>query len=218
MSNQINKITKLYSFLQKEHGPPSGQWRLWCKKSKTIADREEIIIGAILTQNTNWSNVSKAMGQLKDKRAVNLVRIQDLGIRRLKAMIKPAGFFNSKAQYLKNIVDFVLSYGGVRKMMSMDFEKLRPEILKVKGVGPETADSILNYALDLPVFVIDEYTRRIVKKFKITKKVDYNFLQNLFQNNIRKDFRLYQDFHALIVIYNKAPFTRHLARLARLSC
>jgi endonuclease-3 related protein len=88
-------------------------------------------------------------------------------------------------------------------MKKEDGKKLREKLLKLKGIGPETADSILLYALDKPVFVIDEYTRRLVKKRNLAKNFSYKFLQELFEKNLKKDFRLYQDFHALIVIDGK---------------
>jgi endonuclease-3 related protein len=86
----------------------------------------------------------------------------------------------------------------------VDFEILRNELLKLKGIGPETADSILLYALDKPIFVVDEYTRRLVKERKLAKKLSYNFLQNLFEKNLKKDLNLYQNFHALIVTHGKS--------------
>jgi endonuclease-3 related protein len=88
-------------------------------------------------------------------------------------------------------------------MKKIELKELREELLKLKGIGPETADSILLYALDKPVFVIDEYTKRLIRKRNLAKNLNYNFLQKLFEENLRKDFRLYQDFHALIVIDGK---------------
>ena len=88
-------------------------------------------------------------------------------------------------------------------MKKAELEELREELLKLKGIGPETADSILLYALDKPIFVIDEYTRRLVKKHNLADETNYQFLQKLFEENLRKDYRLYQDFHALIVINGK---------------
>lgn len=120
---------------------------------------------------------------------------------KIKNLIKPCGFYKTKFRYLINLVRFVLrNYGSLTKMRRSDGKEVREQLLKIKGVGPETADSILLYALDKPVFVIDEYTRRLVAKRGLTKDLTYNSLQELFERNLKRDFRLYQDFHALIVI------------------
>lgn len=200
-----NKIQNLYKKLKKQHGEPAGQWRLWCKRPKTVREREEVIIGAILTQNTNWRNVAKAMENLKAMRVCSLAGIGQIGQDRIKIgqIIKPAGFYNAKSKYLLAIAKFFEEIGGVKKAMRMDMAELRKMLLAQKGVGPETADSILNYALDMPSFVIDEYTRRIVRREKISQSRDYDFLKKLFEKNIKKDFVVYQDLHALIVIDNK---------------
>jgi endonuclease-3 related protein len=101
----------------------------------------------------------------------------------------------------------VKNYGGLSKMKRENLEKLRKELLKLKGIGKETADSILLYALDKPVFVIDEYTKRIMKIKKLAKNFSYDYLQEMFQRNLRKDFKLYQDFHALLVIEAQNQFS-----------
>ena len=118
-------------------------------------------------------------------------------------MIRAAGFYSGKSKYLLEIAKFFEEIGGVKKAMKMEMAELRKMLLAQKGVGPETSDSILNYALDMPSFVVDEYTRRIVKKEKISRSRDYDFLKKLFEKNIKKDFAGYQDFHALIVIAGK---------------
>lgn len=206
----VNKIQNLYKKLKKQHGEPAGQWRLWCKRPKTIREREEVIIGAILTQNTNWRNVAKAMKNLKATRMCSLAGIRRIGQDRTKIgqIIKPAGFYNVKSKYLLAIAKFFEEIGGVKEAMKMDMVNLRKALLAQKGVGPETADSILNYALDMPSFVIDEYTRRIVEKEKISKSVDYEYLKRMFEEGIRKDYAVYQDAHALIVIEGKAGDNR----------
>ena len=125
--------------------------------------------------------------------------ISDETLRKIAKYIKSAGFYNQKSKYLYNLAKYFIE----NNLKGKNFEQLRKELLKVKGVGPETADSILLYALEKPVFVIDEYTRRLAKKHGISSNPDYNRLQNLFENNINKDYRLYQDLHALIVIDGK---------------
>jgi endonuclease-3 related protein len=109
-----------------------------------------------------------------------------------------------KADYLFHLAEFILrKYNDVEKMKEANTEQLREELLDQKGVGPETADSILLYALEKPVFVIDEYTRRLVKSKDLSRNLSYAHLQRLFEENMRKNYELYQDFHALIVIDGK---------------
>ena len=206
-----NKILALYQFLRKKYCKPGGQWSFWCKWPKTNREKERIIIEAILTQRTNWKNVELAMANLKKARLDSLRRILR-NKRRLVLCIKPSGFYKQKSRHLIGLAKFILSqYGGLEKMAKEPILKLRAELLKLKGVGPETADSILLYALEKPVFVIDEYTKRLLNsKFKIQKSkfkylptAKYEDLQKLFESNLPRDWRLYQDFHALIVIEGK---------------
>jgi endonuclease-3 related protein len=219
----MNVFEKLYKELKRKYGMPKGQWKLWCKRPKIGREREEVIIGAILTQRTNWKNVELALNNLKKAKINSLKSILRLGEKRLAPLIRPSGFYQTKANYLFHLVEFILkNYGNLEKMRKADLKELKEQLLELKGIGPETADSILLYALDKTVFVIDEYTRRIVKKRGLAdtlatklsrsesegKEEDevlfaYAFLQKLFEKNLRKDFRLYQDFHALIVINGK---------------
>jgi len=200
----MNTFEKLYKELKRKYGPPKGQWSLWCKRSKTNKERERVIIEAILTQRTNWRNVELAIKNLNQAKISSLQDIFRRGPKKLENLIKPSGFYKAKAQYLFNLVKFIIeNYDSLEKMKKEKTEKLREKLLQLKGIGPETADSILLYALDKPIFVIDEYTRRLVKKRKLAKNLSYNFLQKLFEKNLRKDFKLYQDFHALIVINGK---------------
>ena len=201
---KMNAFKNLYQELKKKYGLPYGQWVLWCKKQKNNQEREEVIIGAILTQRTNWRNVELAIKNLNQAKIKSLKDIYGRGPKKLESLIKPSGFYKTKAQYLFNLAKFIIeSYGGLEKMKKEKTEVLREKLLKLKGIGPETADSILLYALDKPIFVIDEYTRRLVKKRKLAKNLSYTSLQKLFEKNLRKDFKLYQDLHALIVIDGK---------------
>ena len=197
-------LAKLYKQLKKKYGPPQGQWSLWCKRPKTEKEREEVIIEAILTQRASWNNVTLAFGNLKRKKMDRLKGIYQAGEKKLAPLIRPSGFYKTKANYLFRLAGFILkNYGGVNKMKKEKLQDLREKLLKLKGVGLETADSILLYGLDKPVFVIDEYTRRLMKRHKLAKNLSYQFLQKLFEGKIKRDFRLYQDFHALIVIDGK---------------
>ncbi|MFH0779658.1 MAG: hypothetical protein V1928_02245 [Parcubacteria group bacterium] len=192
-----NKITDLYKALRKKHGRPSGQWRLWCKRPKSTAEREEVIIGAILAQNTNWKNVELSLNKLKKAKRCSLDEIYKLGKRNmpgLAELIRPSGFYNSKAKYLLAAAAFFCENGGVERIKNQKIKKSRKQLLELKGVGPETADSILLYALDKPAFVIDEYTRRIL---------NYDRLQKIFESRLPRNYKAYQDFHALIVIEGK---------------
>ncbi|MBI2627003.1 MAG: endonuclease [Parcubacteria group bacterium] len=200
-----NKILEIYKQLYKKRGHPKNQWVLWCKNPKTIKEREEVIIGSILTQQTNWKNVEKAIKNLKFANCVRLERIYNLGKKKpekLKNLIRPSGFYNIKTKYLINIARFFVQNGGVAKFLKSKqmVHDLRSMIHNVHGVGQETADSILLYALDKPVFVIDEYTKRFARKEGISKTLSYSHLQRLFEKSLTKDFKLYQIFHALIVI------------------
>ncbi|MFH1671616.1 MAG: hypothetical protein ABH889_02490 [Candidatus Portnoybacteria bacterium] len=201
---KMNVFEKLYKEIKGEYGMPKGQWKLWCKRPKTRQEREEVAIGAILTQRTNWKNAELALNNLKKAKITSLKDIYRLGAKTLAPLIRPSGFYQAKAQYLFNLTRFIVkNYGGLAGIRKAELKELREELLELKGIGPETADSILLYALDKPVFVIDEYTRRLVKKRGLADNLSYPFLQKLFEKNLRKDFRLYQDFHALIVIDGK---------------
>ena len=199
-----NVFENLYKELKRKHGQPQGQWQLWCKRPKTEKDKEEVIFGAILTQRTNWKNVELAIANLKKAKINSLKNISKTRKRRFAPLIKPSGFYQTKAGYLLNLAKYIVkNYGSVAKMKIQNTENLREKLLQLKGIGPETADSILLYALDKPVFVIDEYTRRLIKKRQLAQNLSYGFLQELFERNLKKDFKLYQDLHALIVIDGK---------------
>ncbi|MFH0856306.1 MAG: endonuclease [bacterium] len=203
----MNKIKFQYNILRKKYGKPAGQWMLWGKRPKTFEEKEEIIIGAILTQQTNWNNVMRALENFKNEKCLSLARIYKLGKRdknKLKELIKPSGFYNQKTEYLLNLVNFIIEkYKTLDNMEKVPADILREELLKIKGIGEETADSILLYAMEKPVFVIDEYTRRFCKENKITDVRSYSYLQKLFSDNLPKNYKLYQDYHALIVIDGK---------------
>jgi len=201
-----NKIIKLYEKLLKLYGQPEGQWKLWCKRPKSIRQREEVIIGAILTQRANWKNVMLAIDNLKKAKIGTLSGVYKLGLKnknKLADLIKPSGFYKQKADYLLEMAGFFKKSGGIEKVRKIELKEFREKLLDLHGVGPETADSILLYGLDKPIFVIDEYTRRLVKKEKLARDLSYDHLQKLFESNLPRDFALYQDFHALIVINGK---------------
>jgi len=162
----------------------------------------EVMIGAILTQNTAWTNVEKAIFNLKGKNMMNVEGLQNIPKDLLAEEIKPAGYFNIKAGRLKNLIHFIVeNYSGdIGRLFKEKTETLREGLLSIKGVGPETADSILLYAAKRPVFVIDAYTYRILNRHGIVEdQITYDDLQSFFMENLIEDAELFNEFHALIV-------------------
>ncbi len=218
---KTNTILNLYKALYDKYGAPHGQWVLWCKRPKTTKEKEEIIVGAILAQRTNWRNAELALANLKKAKALSLKGIYNLGkkdIKQLRELIRPSGFYQSKSKYLLSIASFFLQNRGLKRVSLLSPLDLRHSLLNLPGVGPETADSMLLYALEKPVFVIDEYTRRFLEKNgrKTRKPAPYEHLRKMFEDGIAKNFKrfktisraksiveLCQDFHALIVIDGK---------------
>ncbi|MBD3207936.1 MAG: endonuclease [Candidatus Nealsonbacteria bacterium] len=196
----MNRAERQYRDLLDKHGQPQGQWRLWCKRPKNIEEKQEVMIGAVLTQNTNWNNAEQAIFNLKENQLCNLRRIYQKDKKIISELIRPSRFYKQKTDYLCNLSEFVIGNKGVRELEKHPQNGLRKKLLSVKGLGKETADSILLYALEKPVFVIDAYTKRFVKRKSLTKNLSYNHLQNYFEQRLPKDYALFQDFHALIVI------------------
>ena len=166
----------------------------------------EVIVGAILTQNTNWKNVEKAIVNLKSARVLSPQALHKIPAAKLAALIKPVGYFNIKAKRLKNFLSFLYKeYGGkLARMEREDLPVLRRKLLGVNGIGPETADSILLYAFDKPSFVVDAYTKRIFSRHKIiSRDIDYSALQELFAKNLKTDVKMFNEYHALIVRLGK---------------
>ena len=200
----MNRIQALYAELKREYGKPEGQWSLWCKRPKTLKEKELIAIEAILTQRANWKNVQLAVANLKKADCLGLKNILATSDRKLSRLVRPSGFYRQKAERLKILARFLLEdCGGIGPASEIPLNELRPRLLALKGVGPETADDILLYGLEKPVFVIDEYTRRLARSLNLTRVFSYQSLQELFEENLKKDYRSYQDFHALIVINGK---------------
>jgi endonuclease-3 related protein len=166
----------------------------------------EVAVGAILTQNTNWGNVEKAINNLKKEKVLDAKTLNEMPHKRLASLIKPAGYFNIKAKRLKNFLSFLSNHysGSMEKMKTGDLHVLRKNLLDVNGVGPETADSILLYALEKPVFVIDAYTKRVLQRHGLApEKTTYHELQELFHKNLPLDVNLYNEYHALFVMVGK---------------
>ncbi|MDD5431690.1 MAG: endonuclease III domain-containing protein [Candidatus Omnitrophica bacterium] len=162
----------------------------------------EVIIGAILTQNTSWQNVSRAIENLKKEKVLTPQGIKKISEKKLAALIRPSGYYNIKSKRLKNFLIFLFkNYNGSIERMSLGKPKdLRKALLGVNGIGPETADSILLYALGKPVFVVDAYTKRILSRHKIIEEnAPYHQVQDLLMNNLHCEKKLFNEFHALLV-------------------
>ncbi len=166
----------------------------------------EIMVGAILTQNTNWSNVEKAIENLKKRGLMDPRSIVSISTDELGMLLKPSGFFRQKAIRLKRFCRFILERfnGDIEAMKREDLGALRKELLSIKGIGKETCDSILLYALDKPIFVVDAYTHRILNRHGIVEEdASYDELQELFMSSLPKDVKLFNEFHALFVLTGK---------------
>lgn len=199
------RIYKKYIDLLKKHGNPAYFWPQWCAKKKSLREREIIIIGAILTQRTSWHNADLALRNLQKADLFSISKIADLKkLDRFTKLIKPAGFYQTKPKRLYGLCRFIVKEcGGVDNFAKEDLQIARQKLLALYGIGPETADTILLYALDKPSFVVDEYTKRLVKTERLSDNFDYNVIKNLFEASLPESAKIYQDFHALIIISQK---------------
>jgi len=191
------QLTEIYELAFERFGPQ--HW--WPGETQF-----EIITGAILTQNTSWANVEKAIANLKSADRLTPEKLHHLDLSQLAALIRPAGYYNIKAKRLKNFVDWLFdNYDGkLTNLESVDTDRLRAELLAIKGIGPETADSILLYAFDRAVFVVDAYTARIACRHGLIEPdADYEQLRDLFQSNLPQDTGLFNEYHALLVRLGK---------------
>ena len=167
----------------------------------------EIIIGAILAQNTSWRNVEQALARLKGQGALSVEKLTQMEEDHLAEMVRPAGTYRVKARRLKNFFRFLQEgyHGRIEALGTPPLEKLRDQLLGVRGIGPETADSILLYALGRPTFVVDTYTHRIFSRHRLVpEESDYESLRSFFMESLPEEVPLYNEFHALIVRTGKA--------------
>ena len=170
----------------------------------------EVMVGAILTQNTAWRNVEKAINNLKKENLLEPRKLYSLKQEELAQLIKPSGYYNIKAKRLKNFINLFINdfKGSTKKMFSGDSGELREKLLNVNGIGPETADSILLYAGEKPFFVVDAYTKRIFSRHKlISEYYTYYQIQDFFIKNLDRDVKLFNEFHAQIVMLGKTVCT-----------
>jgi endonuclease-3 related protein len=176
--SRSKELGRYYSALHSRWGPQN--W--WPAQS-----RLEVIAGAYLTQNTNWSNVEKAIANLRRTRVLSVRGLREIPLRRLERLVRPSGYFRQKAQRLKIFIRYLDKHyqGSLDRMFARPTEQLRTELLALHGVGPETADSILLYAGNHPVFVVDAYTRRVLDRHGlITAKTTYEQIRALMEEAI----------------------------------
>jgi endonuclease III related protein len=187
------ELLEIYGCLLRHYGPQN-----WWPGDTAF----EMMVGAILTQNTNWGNVEKAIANLKAAGALDPHAINEMPEKRLAELIRPSGYFNIKSRRLKSYINYFVKYygGDADKMRDAEFNRLREEVLAVNGIGPETADSILLYALGLPTFVVDAYTKRIFSRHGFFPELaDYHEVRRFFMDRLPADTKLYNEYHALIV-------------------
>ena len=166
----------------------------------------EVIVGAVLTQNTAWQNVAQAIANLKREGLLDASALLDAEPETVKALIAPAGFFNVKYDRLMNVLMYLTRHDlDLERFRHLSVADLRDELLQVNGIGPETADSILLYAFERPVFVVDAYTRRLFSRLGHgwMERGPYDEIQKLFMEVLPRDAGLYNEFHALIVVHCK---------------
>lgn len=166
----------------------------------------EVCVGAILTQNTNWGNVEKAIANLKAAGRLTLSGIAALPAQELAALIRPAGYFNVKARRLQSFCNAVQAAepSSLERFLAQDWRQLRPWLLAINGIGPETADSMLLYAANQPSFVVDAYTRRIFSRLGLVDEaIGYDALRSFCMQQLPEDPALFNEFHALLVEHGK---------------
>jgi endonuclease-3 related protein len=178
-----------------------GPQRWWPART-----RFEVIVGAILTQNTSWTNVERAVAALRRQRLLTPKALANVPLQQLESAIRPAGYYRQKARRLKAFVSFLQEhYGGsLRRMFQTPTATLRHQLLQVHGIGPETADSILLYAGHHPVFVVDAYTRRILSRHGLLDgRLQYEQIQRWFEAHLPRSAPLFNEYHALLVEVGK---------------
>lgn len=162
----------------------------------------EVIAGAILTQNTAWKNVEKSLEALRRHGLMSPEAIHAVPDEELASLIRPSGYYNRKAKKLKAFCSYLMDHreGDLDRLLSQDMDQLRPELLQIYGIGPETADSILLYAAHQPSFVVDTYTHRIFSRHGLVpEEADYDELRDYFMDCLEPDVSFFQEYHALIV-------------------
>ncbi|RLL88802.1 endonuclease [Petrotoga sp. HKA.pet.4.5] len=190
--NRVYEIYKdLYDYYGPQHWWPADGWF-------------EVNVGAILTQNTAWNNVEKSIENLKQRDLLEPKKLSKIKEDDLAQLIRSSGFYNLKSKRLKNFLEWLKKYNyDIAKIKNKSVTSLREELLSIKGIGKETADSILLYAFEMPVFVIDAYTKRMFSRLGLILSREYDEFQDFFEKNLTKDVQLYNEYHALIVKHSK---------------
>lgn len=193
----MSKLEQVYKILFKTFGPQ--HW--WPGETPF-----EIIVGAVLTQNTSWQNVERAIKNLRDADLLEPQALFDVPVEELEELIRPAGYYRIKARRLRSLLEFIISkyHGSIATMFDTELYDLRRQLLEINGIGPETADSILLYAGNKPIFVVDAYTHRVFSRHGwIDFEADYHRIQEYVQDELPGDVRLFNEYHALIVRLGK---------------
>lgn len=205
MLHEMYKIL-LEKYKPRKWWPTTAKGKLKPEYSGGPSDEKEmfeVIIGAILTQNTSWKNVEKAIIKLNKENLIDIEKIYSIDIEKLKELIRPAGYYNQKAERLKIIAEF-LKNRTIKDLKKLKITELRELLLSVKGIGPETADSIILYAFNKPIFAIDTYTKRIFSRLGILEEsASYDEWQSYFHEQLEPSTKLFQEYHALIVEHAK---------------
>ncbi len=194
----MNIVQQIYSILLKEFSDRNW-WPVISNNPKL-----EICLGAILTQSTNWKNVEKAILKLNENNLIDSEKLKKIKVEELASLIISSGYYNQKAKKIKNFIEFLFKEfnGNLDYLFSLEIEELRSKLLRINGIGKETADSIILYAANKPIFVIDAYTKRIFTRLGY-KEDDYDKLQKFFMYNIEKDSKVFNQYHALLVELGK---------------
>lgn len=195
--NKHLRLIKIYKKLLENYGEQN--W--WPADSKL-----ECAIGAILTQNTSWNNVEKAIINIKSVMDITIENLSVLSTNELSLLIRPSGFYKQKAKRIKRLIEFINNQyeGKIENMEHENLKSLRAGLLSINGIGPETADCILLYVVNKPIFVIDKYTYRLLYRHGfIIRETSYSEMQNLFMENLGNRSGLFGEFHALIVEVGK---------------
>lgn len=203
----VSELGIYYDALFRAYGPQ--HW--WPGRT-----RFEIVVGAILTQNTSWSNVERAIAELRREKLLSVAAFERVPLARLARLIRSSGYFRQKARKLKAFVKFLREeyQGSLDKLFAVPTAELREQLLTVHGIGPETADSILLYAGKHPVFVVDAYTRRILERHQLVHpKAAYEEIRGVFEHSLPPSPPMFNEYHALIVHTGK-----HFCRKREPSC
>ncbi len=172
----------------------------------------EVMVGAILTQSAAWLNVEKAIANLKVVKALSPQALRRLSLPEIATLIHPCGYYNTKARKLKSLAHWLGEYcnDNLNKLFANNTDQLRQQLLSIYGIGQETADSIILYAANKPIFVIDAYTRRIINRIGLAPDSNsYTAYQSLFMENLPADARLFNEYHALLVCLGKNVCRNH---------